>query len=337
MRALFLFASLFSLTLLVNAAPKPLQIYFIDVMGGQATLFVAPSGQSLLIDAGWPGFSNRDALRIAAAAKAAKVKKIDYLLVTHHHLDHVGGVPQLIEKIPVGTFVDHGPNRETGKQADKLFAEYEKAVSTGQRLIVKAGDTVPIKGLDVKVVTADGGEIKTPLSGGGQPNQFCAGVQKKDADPSENARSVGTVITFGKLRVLDLGDLTWNKELDLVCPENKVGKVDVFVVSHHGLDASNSPALVHAVQPRVAVMNNGSKKGGKPAAWDIVKASPGLEDFWQLHFSIEGGTAHNSPDTLIANLDDADSGHYIKLTANENGSFEIYNSRNKFKKDYAAK
>ena len=321
----------------IQAAEKPLQIFFIDVEGGQSTLFLTPAGQSLLIDTGWPGYAYRDADRIIAAMKKAGIKKLDYLLITHFHTDHVGGVPQLVSKVPVGTFIDHGPNREESKGASVPYADYIKAVGSSTHISAKPGDHLPIKGLEGIVVSGDGNVIEQPLSGAGQANSSCSGVEEKKADPSENARSLGTVFTFGKLKIVDLGDLTWNKELQLVCPDNKIGKADIYITSHHGLDQSNSPALVHGIQPRVAIMNNGAKKGGVPSAWDIIKSSPGLEDLWQLHFADAGGQEHNTSDPFIANVTEADTGFYLKLTAHQDGSFEVYNARNKFSKSYPAK
>ena len=317
-----------------QAAQKPLEIFFVDVEGGQATLFVTPAGQSLLIDTGWGYNAYRDADRIAAAAKLAKVKKIDYVLITHYHADHVGGVPQLVKKIPVQTFIDHGPNRENSNSSNHLYSEYESAISGAKRVTATPGERLSIKGMDAVVVTADGNLINQPLQGAGEPNQSCSGVEQKATDPTENARSVGTVITFGLLRVVDLGDLTWEKELELVCPNNKIGRADLLVVSHHGSDQSNSPALVHALAPRVAIFDNSATKGGSPTAWDVVKSSPGLQDIWQLHFADAGGKEHNASDSFIANVTEADTGYYLKVTANEDGSFEVYNSRDKFKKQY---
>jgi competence protein ComEC len=322
---------------MAEAAAKSLEIFFIDVEGGQATLFVTPAGQSLLIDTGWAGNAYRDANRILAAAKHAKIKKIDYVLITHFHADHVGGVPQLAAKIPIGTFIDHGPNGESSRESNRLYADYQKAIAGANHLIPKPGDHLPIKGLDAVVVSADGNIIGQPLPGAGQPNSSCAGVEPKATDPSENARSLGVVMTLGKLRLVDLGDLTWDKELELVCPKNKIGKADIFVVSHHGLDQSNSPALVHGIQPRVAIMDNSSSKGGSPSAWDVIKSSPGLEDLWQLHFADAGGKEHNATDPFIANVTEADTGYFLRVTANPDGSFEIYNPRNKFSKQYPAK
>lgn len=337
MRVLFLAISILLSACFANAAEKPLQIYFIDVEGGQSTLFVTPAGQSLLVDTGWGYHAYRDANRIAAAAKRAKIKKIDYVIITHYHADHVGGVPQLVAKIPVETFVDHGPDRETSKQAQTLYSDYQKAIAGKNHILAKPGETIPIKGLDVVIVSADGNVIDKPLPGAGQPNPFCSGVEQKATDPTENARSVGVVMTFGKLRIVDLGDLTWNKELELMCPDNKLGKADIFVVSHHGTDLSNSPALVHGLQPRVAIMDNGAKKGASPSAWDVVKSSPGLEGFWQLHFADEGGSEHNTQDPYIANVSDTDTGFYLKVTAYEDGRIEVYNPRNKFEKQYGGK
>jgi beta-lactamase superfamily II metal-dependent hydrolase len=337
MRALSVAFCALLLTSCVHAAEKKaLQIFFVDVEGGQSTLFVTPARQSLLIDTGWGYNAFRDANRIAAAAKLAKIKKIDYVLITHYHTDHVGGVPQLIQKLPVGTFIDHGPNREESKATQTQYSEYQAAIGTANHILAKPGDTIPLKRLEVTIVSADGNGLDKALPGAGETNPYCTGVEQKATDPSENARSVGVVINFGKLRIVDLGDLTWNKELELVCPDNKLGRADIFVVSHHGLDQSNSPALVHALQPRVAVMDNGAKKGASPAAWDIVKSSPGLQDLWQLHFADAGGKEHNTADPFIANVMEADTGFYLKLTAHEDGSFEVFNPRNKFAKPYPA-
>lgn len=320
-----------------EAAQKSLEIFFVDVEGGQATLFVAPSGRSMLVDTGWGYNAYRDANRIAAAAKLAKIKKIDYVVITHYHGDHVGGAPQLVAKIPVGTFVDHGPVREQTKSVESLYAEYQAAAKDINHLLAKPGEKIPVKGMDVTIVSADGDLIDQPLPAAGAANQFCQGVPQKAVDTTENARSVGLVITFGRVRIVDLGDLTWNKELELMCPNNKLGKADIFIVSHHGMDLSNSPALVHALAPRVAIMDNGAKKGAAPSAWDVVRSSPGLEDLWQLHFADVGGKEHNASDPYIANVQEADTGIYMKLTAHEDGSFEIYNARNKFEKKYSAK
>jgi beta-lactamase superfamily II metal-dependent hydrolase len=316
------------------AAKKSLEVYFIDVEGGQATLLVAPSGESMLIDAGWPGFNGRDAGRIAAAAKAAGVKKIDYLVVTHYHRDHVGGVPELADRLPVRTYVDHGPSVESGKDADILMKAYLAHREKGQYLQVKAGDSIPIKGLEVKVVGAAGQLITTPLPEGGASNPACAGFRPRAVDKTENAQSIAMMVRFGKFRMADLADLTWNKEFELACPNNKLGTVNVYVVTHHGMDLSGSAAIVHALHPQVAIMNNGARKGGAAEAWQVIRNSPGLKDIWQLHFAVAGGKENNAPDTFIANTDEICEGKWIKLTAHEDGTYTVYNSRNKFERSY---
>ncbi len=314
-------------------AAKQLAIYFIDVEGGQCTLIVSPSGESLLVDTGWPGIQGRDADRIVKTAKKAGLKRIDHLLITHFHTDHVGGITQLAERFPVAHFIVHGKNTETGKGPDNLQEAWDRAAAKGTTTIVKAGDSVPLKGLDIKVVTARGELLAQPLPGAGEANPLCAAAVRKEPDPSENARSVGIVVTYGKFRFVDLGDLTWNKELDLACPANKIGKVDVLLSTHHGSNQSNPPALVHALAPRVIVMNNGAKKGGDASSWRIFKSSPALEDLWQLHFAVAAAKEANVEDPYIANLQSPGGGNLL-LTVESTGRFRLLNFRNKFEKIY---
>ena len=322
----------------VLPAAKTLDFYFIDVEGGQATLIVTPSKQSLLVDAGWPGFNKRDAERIKAAAKSAGIKHIDYLALTHYHMDHVGGVPQIAAMLPVKNFIDHGPNNETNKGAKELSEAYDEAVKTGNHLVMKPGDKIPLKGLDITVVAANGDHLGSALAGAGAANPLCAAEPSFKEDKSENARSLGFVLSFGKFRFIDLGDLTSAKELNLVCPNNLLGTVDVYLTTHHGLDASNAKAIVEALHPRVAIMNNGAKKGGVPAAWKIIKESPGLEDIWQVHFALAGGKETNVPDPMVANItEENDEGKALKVSASADGSFTVTNLRNKYSKTYAAK
>ena len=252
----------------------------------------------------------------------------------HYHADHVGGVPQLNEKIPIRNFVDHGPSVESGKDAGVLFSAYQAFRDKGNHIQVKPGDSIPVKGLDVKVLSSAGGLIASPLPGAGHPNPECAAFQKHDADPSENAQSVGIMVTFGDFRMIDLGDLSWNQEYPLVCPNNQVGPVDVYLVSHHGLDMSGSPQLVHALHPRVALMNNGARKGGVADIWQTVHSSPGMLDLWQLHYSVAADKDHNSADPFIANVDEICEGKCIRLTVRQDGTFTVYNSRNKYEKSY---
>lgn len=318
-------------------APKPMQIYFIDVEGGQATLVVSPTGQSLLIDAGWPGNEGRDADRIVAAANQAGVKQIDYVLITHYHRDHVGGVPQVVDGIKVGTFIDHGPNLEDSQVTRTDYAAYEKAIAGHPRVTVKPGWALPIKGIEVRVLVAAGEHIAAPLPNAGEANSYCKAEAAAPDDPTENARSVGVLITYGKFRFLDLGDLTKKKELELACPNNLLGTVDLFLVTHHGADLSNPKSLVWALHPRVAVIDNGARKGASPAAWQIVHDSPGLEDLWQLHYAAESDRDHNVDPDHIANVKENCEGKYFKVTADADGSFTLANARTGIQKTYAKK
>jgi competence protein ComEC len=318
-------------------AAGTLDVYFIDVEGGQATLFVTPSGKSMLVDAGWPGFNGRDAERIASVAKVAGVTRIDYLVVTHFHRDHVGGVPQFAERLPVGTYVDHGRSVETGKEADELFQAYVQVRGRASHLIVRAGDRVPVEGMDVRVVSSTGQVIQRPLAGAGAPNPLCESTHRREVDPSENAQSIGMLITFGQFRMVDLGDLTWNKELELACPDNKIGTVDVYLSTHHGLNQSNTPAIVDALKPRVAIVNSGATKGGSPEALQAIRTSPGIEDVWQLHYAQNAGKEDNAPEPFIVNMDKDLPVSWIKLEARADGQFTVTNSRNGKTKDYAAR
>ncbi len=316
---------------------KPLQIYFIDVEGGQSTLVVSPSGESLLVDAGWPGYEGRDADRILAAAHQAGITQLDYVLITHYHRDHVGGVPQLVDGIKVGTFVDHGPNLEDSAVTRTDYAAYEKAIAGHAHVIVKPGWGLPIKGIVVKVLSAAGDHITSPLPGAGEANSYCGSEPAADVDSTENARSVGVLITYGHFRFLDLGDLTKKKEIELACPNNLLGKVDLFLVTHHGADLSNPKALVWALHPRVAIIDNGPRKGSSPAAWQIVHDSPGLEDLWQLHYAEESDKEHNVPPERIANVKENCEGKYIKVTAETDGTFTVTNGRTGVEKTYSKK
>ncbi len=313
---------------------KPLEIYFIDVEGGQATLLVAPSGESMLVDAGYPGFGGRDLARVEAAVKQAGLSRIDYMVVTHYHTDHVGNVAALAPRVPIRTFVDHGPTVEAGGRA--LYDAYAEARKTGRHLQVRPGDKIPIAELDVTVVSSAGDVLTKPLTRAGAANPLCADHKPQDADPSENAQSVGMVIGYGSFRMLDLGDLTWNKEHALACPANQIGTIDLYLTTHHGNQTSGPAALVHALKPRVAVMNNGPKKGGQRPAWRIVRDTPGLEDFWQLHTAVEAGPDFNTAEQFVSNLDET-TAHAIKVAAQRDGSFTVTNTRNNLTKTYKAR
>jgi competence protein ComEC len=288
-----------------GAAQKPLDIYYIDTEGGQATLFVSPSGQSVLVDVGNAG--TRDPERIMEAVKAAGLKQIDYLVITHYHGDHIGGFLELSKMIPIMNYYDHGPTIQPEQNSPSKQA-YDAAIAKGPHVVPKVGDKLPISGIDWTFVTVAGKTLTTNMRGApgaGTANPYCADFKPKDIQVDlENAQSTGSVIAYGKFRTIDLGDLLWNNEYQLMCPTNRIGVVDVYLTTHHGLDWSNSKVVVHALEPRVAIMNNGTRKGGQIEAFEILESSPGLEDLWQLHWSYNGVLEHNAPGRFIANMED---------------------------------
>jgi competence protein ComEC len=341
-----------------------LDIYTVDVEGGNATLFVAPSGQSLLIDTGnyGPEASVRDAERIMAAAKDAGLTQIDNLIITHWHGDHFGGMAELAKRIPIRNFIDHGPNVQPAPAVDDFIQNvYPKLYANAKHTVAKVGDKIAVAGLDVTVVTSAGETLKTPLPGAGAANPYCASF-KPGENNAEDPMSVGTYITFGKFRTMHLGDVTKNKEFELMCPTNKIGALDAFLGLHHGVNSSSSEVIVHALHPRVIIINNGTRKGGQPDVMKVLHSSPGLEDLWQIHFSQLSGQEYTVPGMFIANLLDEPSAampvapitapapgpntppppahngpaYWIKLSAMPDGSFTVTNARNGFTKTYAA-
>ncbi len=328
-----------------QAPRSSLDIYLIDTEGGQATLFVAPSGQTVLVDTGNPGA--RDLDRILAVIAKAGVKQIDYLLLTHYHRDHIGNVEALADRIPIRTFVDHGPTVEPKEAVPGFQARYAALRAGAGHLVAKPGDSLPIAGLDWTIVSSAGKVIPSPLPGGGSANAACSSFQRKEITTDlDNGQSVGSVVRYGKFRAVDLGDLLWNHEYELMCPRNPIGRVDLYIVSHHGSAQSGSAALVHGLAPRVAIMNNGIRKGGAVSTFETLHSSPGLEDLWQLHWSANGGLEQNSPGVFIANVPDSvsvgngnaheGSADYIEVSARADGSFTVTNSRNGFTKRYVA-
>jgi hypothetical protein len=317
----------------------------------------------VLIDTGNPGeAAKRDADRIMAAAKDAGVSRVDHLITTHWHGDHFGGMAELATRLPIRHFVDHGPTVQPQPLATEfLKTAYPALHAKATHTIAQPGQRIPVAGLDWQIVTSAGKAITTPLPGAGAPNPYCAGFKPQDDDTSENAQSVGSVVTFGSFRVVHLGDLTWNKEFELMCPANRIGTVDLSIVSHHGQPVSNSEVLVHAIQARVAILNNGTRKGGQPSAMRIIHSAPRLEDLWQIHFSLLSGQEFTVPGLFIANVVDdqpasmpisgipapapgsnappppAHNGpaHWIEVSAETDGSFTVTNGRNGFAKTYA--
>jgi competence protein ComEC len=343
------------------AARTTLDIYVIDVEGGNATLFVSPSGESLLIDTGnVPPGAVRDAGRIMAAAKDAGLTQIDHLIITHWHGDHFGGLAELAPQIPIREFIDHGPNVQPGQAADDFLQKtYPQLIAKAKHTVAKPGDKIRMAGVDVSVVASAGQVIKASLPGAGRPNPYCADF-KPGENNAEDPQSVAIHVTFGKFRTVHLGDLTKNKEFELMCPNNRLGTVDVLLGLHHGQASSNSPVMVHALHPLVAIMNDGTRKGGEPETMQTVHSSPGLEDLWQLHFSLLSGQEYTQPGMFIANtVDDPQAAmpiapipapqpgpnappppahngtaYWIKLSAQPNGTFTVTNTRNGFTKTY---
>ncbi len=328
--------TLLLLTATTLSAQQTLNMYWIDTEGGAATLIVSPGGQSLLADTGNPG--DRDAQRIYdVATKQAHLKKIDYVLITHFHSDHVGGAPSLAKLIPIGEYIDHGDSVETAVPADAQRWEAYQAIAKGKRKSLAVGDKIAMKGLGIEIVSSNGNVLST----GGAPNPACAGAAKKDPDPTENARSLGFKLTYGKFTFLDLGDLTWNKELELSCPENHIGRVTLYQATHHGFynDNSGAPAHVWAMDPQVVIVNNGPRKGLGANAWDTISKIPGLEDTWQVHVSLATDAAHNTNEKMIANPEATPEckGNFLRAAIARDGKFTITNSRNEFSKSYVAR
>ena len=344
-----------------SGARKTLDIYVIDVEGGNATLVVSPQRESLLIDTGNTGAAaTRDAERIIAAAKDAGLQQIDHLITTHWHGDHFGGMAELAKRIPIREFIDHGPNTQPGAATDTFLKDtYPQLYAKAKHTVAKPGDKIAVAGLDVRVVTSAGETIKSPLPGAGKPNPYCANSSPDKTMP-RTRNPLGLTLHSDEFRAVHLGDLTMNKEFELMCPNNRLGTVDVLLGLHHGQATSNSEVLVHALRPRVAIMNNGIRKGGEPAVMKIINSSPGLENLWQLHFSQLSGQEYTVPGMFIANtVDDEPSSmpiapmtppqpgaavppppthngnaYWIKVSAEQDGSFTVINSRNGFTKKY---
>jgi competence protein ComEC len=337
----------------------PLHIYLIDVEGGGATLFVSPSGESLLVDTGNGGASaERDAGRIIDAMDDAGVGRIDHLVTTHWHGDHYGAMAGLAARVPVGHYIDHGPTVESSESANRFLAEvYPTLYGAAHRTVVAPGDRIDVSGLDVTVLTSGKRVIDRALPGGGQPNPYCDAFIPQAEDEGENAQSVGILVELGSFRALHLGDLTANTEFDLMCPANPIGTVDLWVVSHHGQPISNTQVLVHAIGARAAIMNNGTRKGGQPEAMRVIHSAPGLEDLWQLHFSQLSGQEYTVAGLFIANGVDEPleamplaplaagpgarprpvhegAAHWLHVSAEPSGAFTVTNGRNGFSKTY---
>jgi len=317
---------------LAGTAAPTLDIYFIDVEGGQSTLLVMPGGESMLIDSGYPDNDGRDPDRIMAAVQAARLSRLDYLVITHFHEDHVGGAAELARRIPIDTFVDYGAPVQTASEVVATFNAYEAVRRTRRHMVAAPGDRLPLhnRDLEVNVVTADGARLSAPLEGGGEPNPMCADFEHRQINRTENPRSIALRVRFGAFRFLDPGDLDPNTLGDLVCPINLIGVVDAYLVAHHGSSDTNTPVALPALRPRVAIINNGDYKGGSASWLQTLRETPGMEEgVWQLHRSFGDGAEYNFPDAFIANLggEGGDRGTWIKLSAAQDGAFTVTNGR----------
>jgi len=300
-------------------------VHWIDVEGGAATLIVTPAGESVLVDAGNPG--SRDPGRIAKAAReVAHLERIDNLVITHLHNDHFGGVADLASMIPLGTLYDNGiDNAPATERAQATVAAYRSA-PVSRRVVVQPGLEIPLRqapGAAPTKLTVLGAR-QTFANRPGRPNSTnCAAATKKPVDESDNANSVIMLLEQGGFRMFLGGDTTWNVEERLVCPDDRVGTVDVYQSVHHGLDLSNNPVLVRTLQPHVVVFNNGVRKGLEANSVATVKATSSVEAVYQMHRSLRDG-AVNTADDRIANREEACSGERITMTVASDGkSYEI--------------
>jgi len=377
MRYLFIFFVLLAPT----GFSQPTTFYFVDVGHGNATFIGAPSGEVVLLDCGPPDAADR----IANCARQNGIRQVDYLVVSHFEGDHMGAAPKVSEALPIRNWVDHGesvtlhksyewwaahrtmangpPPKGMPKSIDDGWEKFRTARErSGNHIVVKPGDSVPVKGLDVKVLSGLGKTLAAPLRGAGQPNRACAGVDKRPDDDAEDGQSVGVLITAGKFRMIYLGDLTWSTANALFCPNNLVGTVDAYLITHHGQSVRQSLgpyyygisccsiAEVRGLHPRVAFLSLGAVGHGfadPPELWPeysaamkVVRASPGLEDLWQTNKVITGGEATTNPDDqFIANIGGPPSEQvrFLKLVAESDGSFTVTNSRTGFTKSYSAR
>jgi competence protein ComEC len=326
--------------LALQAQQKTLDIYWIDAEGGAATLIVSPSGESLLVDTANKTPDDRDAKRILAAAQMAGLKKIDILLTTHFHSDHIGSMPALAKLIPIEMYMDHGDSVELNRPAVAAAYKAYQELSAGKRKILKAGDKIPLKGVDIDVIMSAGQAITKARKGAGAANAACAEFKEHPPEPDpDNDQSVGIVLKYGKFDFIDMGDLTWNYEQKLVCPKNLIGKIDLYQTTHHGLDRSNSPQFVWAIQPTVAVMNDGPRKGGQASVFETLRKSPGLQDIWQGHLALLTPKEVNTDEKMIANLGTSAecTGNLLKASVNAKGEYTLTNLRNGFTKTYQSK
>jgi len=324
---------------------RGLDIYHIDVEGGASTLIVTPAGESVLVDAGWPGFDGRDANRIEQAMKTAGITQIDHLVMTHYHVDHYGGIPELARRIKVGKFYDHGPMKSLDDDRDfaTRYAAYQTATK-GQSITLRPGSSIELKQasgappiyLQCLAARTETVPSKKML---GKTSPVCSGAEMKPEDPSDNARSVVLLLRYGAFDFLDSGDLTWNIEHKLVCPQNLIGEVDLYQVAHHGASSSNSPAFLQSIKPTVAIMNNGPRKGGEPNTFKWLREVPTIKDLWALHRNVASTAEQNALPDFVANPEEQnDAANMIRVSVDAPKKiFTVTNDRNGLSRTYSIK
>ena len=340
--ALTLSAGLMTLALAMPTAAQTargsLDIYWIDVEGGAATLVVTPERESILMDTGWPRPDGRDTERILAAMEDAGLTDLDYVLISHFHTDHVGGIGALAERVPIGQLVDHGDSVELSRESGRALWDEYTAVAEGRRRSVAPGDKLPLQRIELSFVAAHRSLIDSLEPRG--PNPLCSGISAIEPDMGENGHSLGYLLSFGAFQFLNLGDLTPDREHALACPENRLGVVDLYQAPHHGGYGAIRPELTGALQPTVMVINNGPRKGGTPESLAVAQQTAGIEDVWQSHLALADNAAHNTEEALIANLTEEDDcvGHWLKATVATDGrSWTMTNGRTGHTRTYLSR
>ena len=324
-----------------RAAEATLDIYWIDVEGGGGTLIVTPARQSILIDTGWS--TGPSAARIRDAATNAGVSRIDFLILTHFHMDHFGGAASLAALMPIGTVLDnripeHDPDGQNDEQFLSTIKPYRE-FKAERRMVIQPGESLPLQQPDsaipisLRFMGARQHYVHPPGMGG--PNSLCADATRQERDTSDNANSVVSLLQFGSFKFFDGGDLTWNMEGELVCPTNSVGRVDVYQTDHHGNDSSNNPLLIRSLTPTVSVMNNGPRKGGAKTTLATLRSVSSIQTMYQIHRDVRGGTEYNTEDQYIANVEEKCEGNYIKCSVDPSGkSYTISIPAKGFAKTY---